>query len=241
MRKGNAIIFVDYEDWYHSSIIFFGLVPDVVEWHLLLKEKYECEIIYFFANFTRYPDEVLRLGEVEGNAIINTDANDTEKRSHHVMQEYIYQTSQGLSPDTFVLFSGREFFKKVIQYVITEKRKEVIVYAIRGSLGKSLKEEASQSIEWPYVYSKKEHYIRAVVNIIDYIERKDREQRLTLYSLIVAEVSEKFEVQQEVIEDVISEMLSLRYLYQVEVAQVHGKDGLLMINKRRLRERGFLI
>lgn len=240
MRKKNAVIFVSYENWYRSSILLYGVKPDLIGWFLDIKERFECKKIYFFGNFTKYADEYSRI-QVITEDIIDTHSNNKKNMSNVIMLDYIYQISQMVSPNTYIIFSGDGHFETVIQYLIQKRKKEVIIYGIRGSFNIQLKSVASEIIELPFSYDMRSLCIRAIIREIRYLELRNRITRKPFYSTVVNEISEQLDIQTKEIENILSEMMTLKFLFKEEMYLSERHEELLVLNKSRLRENGFLV
>jgi uncharacterized LabA/DUF88 family protein len=238
MDKRNVIIFVDYENWYRSSILLLGVKPDVMSWYMDIGKRYECKQLFFFANFSRYLDEIPQLRKITEN-IIDTNSNSNKNMTDFIMLDYIYQTSQEASPDTYILYSGDGHFETVVRYLILKKRKKVLVYAIRGTLSKQLKEIASESVELPLVCNMRDLCIRAIIKKIGYLEKKTSMYRRRFRSSVVEEISEQLDIQTKTIEEVLNDMLALNYLIYSEVIENDVIEKMLKLNKGKLKERGF--
>ncbi len=146
--KPRAIAFVDYEHWFISLDKMYHTRPDIKAWRNELSQSFEMQEIIFFADFSNpsLRTEIPRIREVS-NYIIetqNTAPNHKKDFTDFIMLDHIYQKAFN-SPDisVFLLFSGDGHFNSVTNYLISQLRKTVGVYAVRGAMSTQLRNTAS--------------------------------------------------------------------------------------------------
>lgn len=153
--KENAIAYVDYEHWYISMRNLYSVTPDLKSWAAEIRKQYDVKDILFFANFANpaFKNEIPRLREIT-NTIIETQIRDDsypmKDMSDVVMIDAIYrQLENRHSPKVFILFTGDGHFEPVVRHLTQDKGKKVVLYGVKNSTSRLLKDAAT---EW-YEYS----------------------------------------------------------------------------------------
>lgn len=180
LRK--AVAFVDYESWYVSMNVNYGLRPDIKGWYESLAKRVNLTEVVFFADFSHksLASEIQRIRPFS-NKIIDTrsPAGVQKDFTDFIILDNIYQKammSEGI--DVFILFSGDGHFSSVVAFLKNICGKEVGVYAINGSFSRQLKETASWTETLP---SEEELYGNIYSLIFD--ELKNAKTMLTVQSL----------------------------------------------------------
>jgi hypothetical protein len=217
----------------------FGSRPDINGWYLNLKEKYKEIIVYIFADFSRYSIEKSYIPDIEENFIDTKSSG--KNMTDVIMLDYIYRVSPTIaSTDIVVIFSGDRHFEVVVNYLTQSLNKEVIIYAIKGTLSQQLKIAASKFVELPTEYSKKYLCCRAIVNRIDNFEHKKRILRYPSYFDTIKAVSQQLDIQPNVVEGILNELLDKSYLYLEHDCVIGHQDSIVFLNETELIKNGFM-
>ncbi|MBR5323121.1 MAG: NYN domain-containing protein [Clostridia bacterium] len=154
LRKPHAIAFVDYEHWYISLEKLHQKKPDIKAWFNEISTKYDVKDIIFFADFsnTAIRLEIPKIREVSSTIIETQNASAHHKKdfTDFIMLDHIYQKAvESHNIDTFIIFSGDGHFSSAVSFLVTRRKKEVIVYGVKDAMSTQLKNCASSSFELP--------------------------------------------------------------------------------------------
>lgn len=151
LKKGVA--FVDYESWFVSMTVNYGMKPDIKGWYESLSKRVNLVEAIFFADFSQksLADEIKRI-RLYSNKIIDTRNPTGVKKdfTDFIILDNIYQKammSEGL--DVFILFSGDGHFSSAASFLKNICGKEVGIYGVRGSFSRQLQETASWTVTLP--------------------------------------------------------------------------------------------
>jgi uncharacterized LabA/DUF88 family protein len=153
-KKPHAIAFVDYEHWYISLEKLHQKKPDIKAWFNEISTKYDVKDIIFFADFsnTAIRLEIPKIREVSSTIIETQNASAHHKKdfTDFIMLDHIYQKAvEAHNIDTFIIFSGDGHFSSAVSFLVTRRKKEVIVYGVKDAMSTQLKNCASNSFELP--------------------------------------------------------------------------------------------
>lgn len=197
--------FVDYESWYVSMNVNYGMRPDIKGWYESLAKRVNLTEVVFFADFSHksLASEIQRIRPFS-NKIIDTrnPAGVQKDFTDFIILDNIYQKammSEGI--DVFILFSGDGHFSSVVSFLKNICGKEVGVYGINGSFSRQLKETASWSETLP---SEEELYGNIYVLIFD--ELKNSKTMLTASSLTEAILKKNKTIRKRDIEEVLNRL-----------------------------------
>ncbi len=153
-HKPHAIAFVDYEHWYISLEKLHNKKPDIKAWFNEISAKYDVKDIIFFADFsnTAIRLEIPKIREVSSTIIETQNASAHHKKdfTDFIMLDHIYQKAvESHNIDTFIIFSGDGHFSSAVSFLVTRRKKEVIVYGVKDAMSTQLKNCATASYELP--------------------------------------------------------------------------------------------
>jgi len=153
-KKPRAIAFVDYEHWYISLEKLHQQKPDIKAWFNDISTKYDVTDIVFFADFsnTALRLEIPKIREVSSTIIETQNASVHHKKdfTDFIMLDHIYQKAvEDHHIDTFIIFSGDGHFSSAVSFLVTRRKKEVIVYGVKDAMSTQLKNCATHSFELP--------------------------------------------------------------------------------------------
>lgn len=144
-----AIAFIDYESWYVSMNVNYGMKPNIKAWFETISKKYNLTEAVFFADFSHksLADEIQRIRPFSNKIIDTRNPTGVKKDfTDFIILDNIYQKammSEGI--DVFILFSGDGHFSSVVSFLKNICGKEVGIYAVEGSFSRQLRESASWS------------------------------------------------------------------------------------------------
>lgn len=173
--RRRAIVFIDYESWFYSYKRLFHFRPDPRSFRAELEKEYDLEDIMIFGDFS--PAEMAaELPGLRGitNTIIETGNTFNRRKkdmTDFIMLDYIYQYADGHGKiDTYILLTGDGHFQSVVKYLTQKKKKEVLLYAVRGALSRQLREAATQVQELPREEELKRRYYGMILQYLEYAE-----------------------------------------------------------------------
>ena len=214
-ETNRAAAFVDHEYWFISMKNFYHTKPGLKDWCSRLRESYQVESIRFFGNFLdrELAEEVGRIREVS-NEIIETNCDNAGRfmkdMSDVIMLDAIYrQAAVRRPPQTFVLFTGDGHFQPAVRYLTQDLGNRVVLYGIRGTISRALREAATEVFEVPEDDSLQWECFQYIVADFDRIalNHSNSDPFATFHSL-VTRVSNKNRVPKERVELAVSEMVN---------------------------------
>ena len=202
-----AVAFVDYESWYVSMNVNYGMKPDIKGWYESLAKRVNLTEVVFFADFSHksLASEIQRIRPFSNKIIDTRSPVGVQKDfTDFIILDNIYQKamlSEGI--EVFILFSGDGHFSSVVSFLKNICGKEVGVYGINGSFSRQLRETADWSETLP---SEAELY----GNIYDLIfdELKNAKTMLTAQSLTESVLKKSKNVRGRDIEEVLKRLYS---------------------------------
>ena len=205
MKK--AVAFVDYESWYVSMNVNYGMRPDIKGWYENLAKRVNIAEVLFFADFSHksLASEIQRIRPYSSKIIDTRSPAGVQKDfTDFIMLDNIYREammSKGI--DVFILFSGDGHFSSVVSFLKNTCKKEVGVFGINGSFSRQLRETASWFETLP---SEAELY----GNIYDLIfdELKNSKTMLTAQTLTDAVTKANKNIRKRDIEEVMKRLLA---------------------------------
>ena len=144
-----AIAFIDYESWYVSMNVNYGMKPNIKSWFETISKRYNLTETVFFADFSHksLADEIQRIRPFSNKIIDTRNPTGVKKDfTDFIILDNIYQKammSEGI--DVFILFSGDGHFSSVVSFLKNICGKEVGIFAVEGSFSRQLRECASWS------------------------------------------------------------------------------------------------
>jgi len=210
---------VDYEYWYYSYQNLYGLKPDVAAWQKGLAEKYALDDLMIFADFSSkgINTELQKLRTVT-NTIIetqNTFSRHKKDMTDFIMLDYIYQNA-ALRPETgvYVLFTGDGHFQSVTKYLAQRLGKEVVIYGVKDSFSRQLKDVATQCYELPLAEELMNIYYRMIVENMAYVSK--RPEIIPTFLGTVQAVCRKNNAPEDMVRAALQQMLDTGLLLKKE-------------------------
>ena len=152
--RKRAMVFVDYESWFYTYKTLYGMRPDPKAFRTSLEAEYEIEDIMVFGDFSS-PGMAEELGKLRNitNTIIETGNTFNRRKkdmTDFIMLDYIYQyADESSKAGTYIIFTGDGHFQSVTKYLVHKKRKNVVVYGVRDTISRQLRDAASEVRELP--------------------------------------------------------------------------------------------
>lgn len=214
-----AIAFVDYEYWYYSYQNLYGLKPGVAAWRRELAEKCTLDDMMIFADFSSkgINGELQKLRTVT-NTIIetqNTFNGHKKDMTDFIMLDYVYQTA-ALRPEigVYVLFTGDGHFQSVTKYLAQRLGKEVVIYGVKDSFSKQLKDVATQCYELPKQEELLNTYYHMIVENMSYVS--SRPEIIPTFLGTVQAVCRKNNAPEDLVRAALQQMLDTGLLLKKE-------------------------
>ena len=243
-RPHNAMVFIDYEYWYHSYKKQYHLIPNLSDFRKTLTNKNEFLIsdIMVFADFSNenLKNELPNIRKAT-NTIIetgNTYFGIKKDLTDFVMLDYIYQCSISRKDiDTYVIFTGDGHFQSVTRYLVQQRALRVILYAVQGSLSKQLKAVATETTELPTSDKIQRQCRKLIIDNLEYVST--RPSIIPTFLSTVNTVSERYNVPSEVVHATLSSMIDDGYIYQkIYRVEFNRNIKIVAANWEKLRENG---
>ncbi len=199
--KKTAAAFVDFEHWCISMQKLYGQKPDVKVWYQLIREQYNVADVVFFGDFSgslKYELEQIR--SVTRNIIETQNSGTKYKKdfTDFLMLDYIYRYSMhNRKVDTYILFTGDGHFTSVVNFLMMECKKEVVIHGVEGATSKKLKDEASIFVEFPTAEQKRTQCIQAILRNLDQLNMRRQGRSWVTFMKTVQKVAELAELPED--------------------------------------------
>ncbi len=215
-KPSRAMVFVDFEYWYYSLREPNPTLPDVQGFATEVFEKYNPKDIMVFGDFTCEPiKSQLRVLRNLTNTIIetgNTVKLNQKDMTDFIMLDYIYRcVDEQRDVDTYVIYTGDGHFQSVVKY-LTQKKKRVVVYALRGSCSRQLEQVAPEIILTTVDEQYQNAIFTAIARNMKYVENKPGIIATCRSTLDAMTVGKKYG--RDELETAINRMLQEGLLYQ---------------------------
>ena len=213
--KKKAMVFVDYESWFYSYRTLFNLYPDPRAFRAKLEEKYEIVDIMVFGDFSSavMADELVRVRSIT-NTIIETGNTFNRRKkdmTDFIMLDYIYQfADENRKIDTYIIFTGDGHFQSVTKYLVQKKKKRVIIYGVKDSISRQLREAATDVKELPNDSELKQRYYKLIVDNLEYAY--NHPDIIPTFKSTVDVISSRYNVNADDIKSTLSEMIEKGYI-----------------------------
>lgn len=238
-RKPHAIAFVDYEHWYISLEKLHKQKPDIKAWFNEISAKYDVKDIIFFADFsnTAIRLEIPKIREVSSTIIETQNASVHHKKdfTDFIMLDHIYQKaveSQGI--DTFIIFSGDGHFSSAVSFLVTRRKKEVVVYGVKDAISTQLKNCATSSYELPGRDEELFNCYKAILSSLKPLTEKNNKKKKgkrsypTFWATVEA-VSRKNKIDKGYVTKALRKLMEDGYVYQ-KSAKVSAVKTIKVLN-----------
>ncbi len=243
-KKPEAVVFVDYEHWHVSLYKKYSMRPQIRAWKDSLAKDYEIRDIYFFGDFSNQgmKYEIPKIREVTNNVIETQNTSPFYKKdfTDFIMLDYIYQQAiEKNSPDTFIIFTGDGHFSSVVKFLVNNRKKNVVIYAVKDSLSGMLRNAASQCIELPTDEQIELHYYAMLSSLI--MPKKNEKGRDIFPTFVptVSAAAEKFKLEKDFVKVKLEEMIAKGYVVQqYKTIGWHKHIKILALDKEKLEENG---
>ncbi len=222
--RKKTMAFVDYEYWFYSYKTRLGERPDPMAWRNEIEEKYSPEEIMVFGDFTapEIRGELARLREITSTIIEtgNTYLRYKKDLTDFVMLDYIYQCADTRRDiGRYIIFTGDGHFQSVVRYLVQKKKREVIVYGVKDSFSRQLREAASYAVELPNdpLFG---YYRQIIKNIA---EVKSDPSVIPTFNGTVDTVSRANGLSRSRTRDALIKLINSRYIFHREFEVEKGK------------------
>lgn len=225
-RKPHAICFVDYEHWYISLDKLHNQKPDIKGWFNEISSKYDIKDIIFFADFsnTAIRLEIPKIREVSSTIIETQNASNHHKKdfTDFIMLDHIYQKAvEAHNIDTFIIFSGDGHFSSAVSFLVTRRKKEVIVYGVKDAMSTQLKNCATSTFELPGRDEELYGCYRAILSslkpLTEKTNRKKGKRSFPTFWATVEAVSRKNKIDKGYVTKTLRKLMDEGYIYQKSV------------------------
>ncbi len=241
------MIFVDYEHWHVSLYKKYSMRPQIRQWRDSIAKDYEIQDIYFFGDFSNpgMKYEIPKIREVTNNVIETQNTSQFYKKdfTDFIMLDYIYQHAiEKNSPDTFIIFTGDGHFSSVVKFLVNNRKKKVIIYAVKDSLSGMLRSSAGHCIELPTDDQVNLHYYSMIAGHV--IPRKNEKGKDILPTFVptVNTVADKYKLERELIKGKLEEMIAKGYIVQeYKTIGWHKHIKVLYLDKERSEADGISV
>lgn len=211
-----AVAFVDYEHWYYSYHNLYGIKPGISAWRKKLETQFELLDILVFGDFSQpiINQELCKIREATNTIIETAHPGFKKDMTDFIMLDYLYQmAAENRDIGTYILFTGDGHFQPVTKYLTQKKKKEAVVYGVRGAFSSQLKASASKCIEYPYQEELVPGYYDIIIRHFDYISNKNINPT---FMKTVEVIAERNQIEEDVVRSILQEMLDKGYVYQEE-------------------------
>lgn len=222
-RKPHAVAFVDYEHWYISLEKLHNKKPDIKGWFNDISANYDVKDIIFFADFsnTALRLEIPKIREVSSTIIETQNASVHHKKdfTDFIMLDHIYQKAvEAHNIDTFIIFSGDGHFSSAVSFLVTRRKKEVIVYGVKDAMSTQLKNCATASFELPgrdeELYSCFNAIFSSLRPLTDKNNRKKGKRSYPTFWATIEAVSRKNKIDKGYVTKAMRKLIEDGYIYQ---------------------------
>lgn len=240
-KKDKAVIFVDYEYWFYSYMNMVGIRPNPGIYMDALQKEFNVSDTFVFGDFSGsgISEELWKLREFT-NTIIET-GNTHQKRkkdvTDFVMLDYIYQCMDDRKDiSTYILFTGDGHFQSVVNRLVKQKKKHVIIYGVKDSVSKQLQAGASEIRFLPTEKELNTAIYKMIVANMDYVQSRMR--IIPTFLGTVDAVAKHNNMDREAVITALRLMLDMGYLYQ-EMSRVNFRTvKVIKANWDKLKQDG---
>ena len=227
-KKQTAVAFVDYEHWFYSYLNKFNMSPNVQEWIDEIEDEYRLKDLYVYGDFNNktIAPELDKLKKFTKNVVHTASMKDGVDKdfTDFIILDAIYrEAANKKSPDVYIIFTGDAHFNLAVQY-LKEKKKKVIIYAVRHSLSNRLKSSANSYVEMPRQSQEQQVYVDM---IFDSMRRLRSKKKMATYWKTVKSVSEYNKIPKDRIKNALDGLISQKFLYEEEIEYKGKKNKIL--------------
>ncbi len=211
-----AVAFVDYEHWYYSYHNLYGIKPRISAWRKELETQFRLMDILVFGDFSQpiINQELYKIREATNTVIETAHPGSKKDMTDFIMLDYLYQmAAENKNIDAYILFTGDGHFQPVTKYLTQKKKKEVVIYGVRGAFSNQLKASASKCIEYPCQEELTPKYYDTIIRHFGYISNKNINPT---FMKTVDVIAERNQIPVDVVRAILQEMLDKGYVYQEE-------------------------
>lgn len=216
--KGNKkILIVDFEYLYYSYKMNFNILPETVKIIEKIVAEHSVNETYIFADLTRQ-ELSASLSDVNPSTatVIDTGASFFQRKksvTDFMVLDCIYRNAAKPDVSTVILVTGDGHFRFAMDYV-REMGKEIVLYAVTGSVSKSLRLPDCVVHELPSEDERYRAYYRMIVLQMAFLN--DKTHIIPTFLKTAESVANYNNVPRDRIMDAISKMIDYGYMYQEE-------------------------
>lgn len=213
----HAAVLINYEYWYYSYRKNFHIKPDPISWKDKLIEKEHLSDFLVFGNFSAsgIQKELDKLHQITDSIIDTSNYLNHQNMTEFVMLDRLYQMALTRKDiQTFILFTGNGYFSSVINYLIHELHKTVLIYGVEEAVDEGLISTVGKVEYLPTCEERFRRYYEMIVKDLEYVG--SRIDIVPTFKGIVKAVSLHHQIEEEQIAAALAQMLEKGYLYQKE-------------------------
>ncbi len=240
--KSRAMIFIDYESWYYSYKTLYGMRPDPKSFRTVIEKEFSIEDIMVFGDFSisGISEELVNLRTITNTIIETGNTYNRHKKdmTDFIMLDYIYQyVDEHKNIDNYIVFTGDGHFQSVVRYLTQKKKKRVVVYGVRDSISRQLREAATEVRELPEQGEVQKHRYSLIVKNMEEIRNKPH--IIPSFMATAEAVSKKYDLDLQCVKEALQEMVDAGYLYrELKVVGFRRSVRVLAADWDKLREAG---
>ena len=213
-----TILIVDFEYLYYSYKMNFNILPESVKILERIIAENKVDETYIFADLTR-SELAESLSDVKPAiaTVIDTGESFFQRKksvTDFMVLDYVYRYAAKPDVGAIVLLTGDGHFRFALDYV-REMKKEITVYAVTGSISRSLRLPECEVFELPSEDDRYRAYYRMVVLQMAYLN--DKTHIIPTFLKTAESVANFNNVPRDRIIDAIKKMIDCGYMYQEEM------------------------
>lgn len=216
-QKTKTILLVDFEYLFYSYRSNFNISPECEKIVDTIVHKHGVDDVYIFADLSR-SELAESLGDIQSPLVRVVDTGESffqrkKNVTDFVILDYAYRFIAKQDTRTVILLTGDGHFRFVMDY-IRELGKEVILYAVSGSVSRSLRNPDVLFFELPSEEERYRAYYRMIALQMAFLN--DKTHIIPTFMKTAESVAIHNNVPKDRIIDAIKMMIERGYMYQEE-------------------------
>ncbi len=239
--------FVDYEHWHVSLYKKYSMRPQIKAWRDSICENYALQNVYFFGDFSNQgmKYQIPKIREITNNVIETQNTSQFYKKdfTDFIMLDHIYRYAiDKKSPDVFIIFTGDGHFSSVVNFLVNNRKKKVIIYAVKDGLSGRLRSSATQCIELPTDEQMENHYYSLIAGNIVPKKNEKGKDILPTFVPTVNTVADKYRLERVFVKEKLEQMIAQGYVIQeYRTIGWHKHIKILRLDKEKLEQSGIYL